>query len=77
MINKDGGTIFRSYGRHSCCERGHRAHGGSPHKGKPCTYLVYFAFITADECQPWTDKENNGNEYFIVVVVVHSEYSII
>ena len=32
MINKDGGgAILRFYGgRHSCYERGHRAHGGSP-----------------------------------------------
>ena len=37
MINKDGGGDNFSilWGGHSCYEGGHRAHGGSPHKGKP------------------------------------------
>ena len=32
MINKDGGRgqFFNFIGGHSCCEGGHRAHGGSP-----------------------------------------------
>ena len=31
--------------------------------------------ITADERQPWTNYENNGNEYLIIGTVVRSEYS--
>ena len=31
--------------------------------------------LTADERQPWTNYENNGNEYLIIGTVVRSEYS--
>ena len=33
--------------------------------------------LTADECQPWMNFENNGNEYLIIgtVNVVHTENS--
>ena len=31
--------------------------------------------FTADERQPWTNYENNGNEYLIIGPVVDSEYS--
>ena len=31
--------------------------------------------VTADERQPWTNYENNGNEYLIIGTVVRSEYS--
>ena len=29
--------------------------------------------FTADERQPWTNYENNGNEYFTIGAVVRSE----
>ena len=29
--------------------------------------------LTADERQPWTNYENNGNEYFTIGAVVRSE----
>ena len=32
-------------------------------------------YLTADERQPWTNYENNGNEYLIIGAVVRSEYS--
>ena len=32
-------------------------------------------YITADECKPWTNYDNNENEYFITGAVVHSKYS--
>ena len=32
-------------------------------------------YVTADECQPWTNYENNGNEYLIIEAVVRSKYS--
>ena len=31
--------------------------------------------FTTNECQPWTNYENNGNECFIIGAVVRSEYS--
>ena len=31
--------------------------------------------FTADERQPWTNYENNGNEHLIIGAVVRSEYS--
>ena len=31
--------------------------------------------LTANERQPGTNCENNGNEYVIIGAVVHSEYS--
>ena len=38
MINKDGeGNNFWILWGHSCYEEGHRAHGGSPHQGQPCS----------------------------------------
>ena len=32
-------------------------------------------YVTADECQPWMNYENNGNEYLIIEAVVRSKYS--
>ena len=31
--------------------------------------------ITANKFQPWTNYENNGNEYWIIGAVIHSVYS--
>ena len=31
--------------------------------------------VTADECQPWTNYANNGNDYYIIGTVICSEYS--
>ena len=31
--------------------------------------------FTANECQPWTNYENNGNEYLIIRAIVYCEYS--
>ena len=36
-------------------------------------YGVYMNCATADERQPWTNYENNGNEYFTIGAVVRSE----
>ena len=44
MINKmgAGGQFLDFIGGHSCYERGHRAHGGTP-LGKPCPqYMAVF-----------------------------------
>ena len=38
-------------------------------------YSFYNDLFTADERQPWTNYENNGNEYLIIRAVVRSEYS--
>ena len=38
-------------------------------------YLSFNASLTADERRPWTNYENNGNEYLIIGAVVRSEYS--
>ena len=33
-----------------------------------------FLSFTADECQPWTNYENKGNEYLVIGAIVRSEY---
>ena len=36
-------------------------------------YHIKLVTITADERQPWTNYENNGNKYFTIGAVVRSE----
>ena len=38
-------------------------------------HIVNCGHYTADERQPWTNYENNANEYLIIGTVVRSEYS--
>ena len=46
-----------------------------PSKGYECLQgsSCALSHVTADERQPWTNYENNGNEYFTIGAVVRSE----
>ena len=55
MINKDGGEQFLDFMEgHSCYEEGHRAHGESPHKGKPCSEALFG--LKSTECADFQVK---------------------
>ena len=50
--------------------------GDPPTRENPgwcCQYVHFPSNLTADERQPWTNYENNGNEYFTIGAVVRSE----
>ena len=50
-----GGRQFWDFmGGHSCYEEGHRAHGGSPHQGKPCSEALFG--LKSTECADFQVK---------------------